>query len=68
MEIQPKKIIIGRDKYGYYYRDDDEDISAIRMIEAYGMFLARLAGTIQHDFDEDNHVEYQIEITKTMIE
>lgn len=68
MENKTKTITIGRDVYGYYYRDSDEDISAITMLEAYGMYLARLAATIQHDADEDHYVEYQFDIKKTIID
>ena len=66
MKKRKKTITIGRNSYGYYYNDDDANISESRMIDVFGMLIARLAGTIQHDEDVKDEVKYQIEITKTI--
>lgn len=66
MKKRAKTITIGRNSYGYYYNDDDTNINGSRMIDVFGMLIARLAGTIQHDEDVKNEVKYQIEITKTI--
>lgn len=66
MKKRTKTITIGHNSYGYYYNDDDTNISESRMIEVFGMLIARLAGSIQHDEDLKNEVKYQIEITKTI--
>lgn len=68
MEKQTKTITIGRNRYGFYYRDNTNDMSEILMIEAFGMLIARLAGTIQHNEDNNQMVEYQIDITRTMMD
>lgn len=68
MEKRTKTITIGRNQYGFYYRDSSHEINEIAMLEAFGMLVARLAGTIQYSADMEHDVEYTIDITKTMNE
>lgn len=58
-------ITIGRKSDGFYYKDKDNNMVDVAMIEAFAMLIARLAGTIQHAADKKQNVEYKIEITRT---
>jgi hypothetical protein len=65
MKKDKRTFTIGRNKYGFYYTDKDTNLVDVTMIEAFGMFLSRLAGTIQHAEEKEQFVKYQIEITRT---
>ena len=68
MKKDKRTFTIGRNNNGFYYTDKDTNLVDISMIEAFGMFLARLAGTIQHAAEKEQKVKYQIEVTRTFTE
>lgn len=65
MKKDKRTFTIGRNNNGFYYTDKDTNLVDVTMIEAFGMLLARLAGTIQHAEEKGQIVKYQIEITRT---
>lgn len=66
MQKDKRTFIIGRKEDGFYYTDKSNKLVDVTMIEAFGMFLSRLAGTIQHAEDVGDYVEYKIDITRTI--
>lgn len=66
MKKDKRTFTIGRNNNGFYYSDKDTNLVDVAMIEAFGMFLARLAGTIQHAEEVKQNVKYQIEVTRTL--
>lgn len=57
-------INIGRNRYGYWYIDKDAQICDTLMLDAFGLLIARLAGTIQANAEKNKYVEWKIDITR----
>ena len=57
-------INIGRNRYGYWYIDKDAQICDALMLDAFGLLIARLAGTIQAYAEKNKYVEWKIDITR----
>lgn len=57
-------IKIGRNRFGYWYIDKDAQICDALMLDAFGLLIARLAGTIQAYEVMNKYIELKIDITR----